>query len=56
MPYFTRYSVTQSVRYEVLDVSAVLYRPPLVMPPTFLEPPVNRKPYYILADDIYEAF
>ena len=57
-PFVTRYSFVSKNMYEVLDVSSVLRRVPLMAPP-LLEPLQNGvcvSPYFILNDDIYGRF
>ena len=52
VPLATKYSRTKAKRYEVLDVSSVLYRAPLFTPPPLWVVP-GEAPYLVLNYDIY---
>ena len=54
VPLVTQYEFLARRTYEVLPISAVLYRAPLVRPPP-LRPAPNARELYVLIEDIYES-
>jgi len=56
LPLETRYSFTPRPLYAIVSVSAVLYRAPLVSPPSFAPPGPGARRFWVLNEDIYGNF
>ena len=56
MPLETKDEFLKTKVYTVRPISEVLFRPHLVTPPPFDEPPGNAKAYWVLNEDLYHSF
>ena len=56
LPLETRYSFTPRPLYAIVSVSAVLYRAPLISPPSFAPPGPGARRFWVLNEDIYGNF
>lgn len=56
VPLVTQYQYLARKAYEVVPISSVLYRAPLVRPPSFEAPGPRARELYFLNEDIYESF